>query len=161
MPPRSAACLGAGGSAGWTSGASFACADAAGASAPGLAVVSNSGKVDTSTPLFTSGAGFLLLPENAPAQSVDTVRAGVGTLDLAAAIAQLDVGFAQVEGGPGLNGSLLDADLVDELNLTISPQLAGGDGPRVTNGAAAASQRMRLAHVLEDDGFLFTRYVRA
>ena len=47
------------------------------------------------------------------------------------------------------------------MNLTISPQLAGGDGPRVTSGAAQVSRKMRLAHVLEDDGFLFTRYVRA
>jgi riboflavin biosynthesis pyrimidine reductase len=80
---------------------------------------------------------------------------------LAAALAQLDVGFVQAEGGALLNGALAAADLIDELNLTISPQLAGGDGPRVTGGAAHSSRRMRLAHVLEDDGFLFTRYVRA
>jgi riboflavin biosynthesis pyrimidine reductase len=126
-----------------------------------IGVVSHSGHIDASLPLFASGAGFLILPEDAPPQTVDTVRAGIGTLDLAGALGQLDAGFIQAEGGPGLNGSLLDADLVDELNLTISPQLAGGDGPRVTAHAAAAGKRMRLAHVLEDDGFLFTRYVRA
>ncbi len=126
-----------------------------------IGVVSHSGDVDASLPLFTSGAGFLILPEDAPRQPVDTVRAGVGSLDLAGALGQLDAGFVQAEGGPGLNGSLLDADLVDELNLTISPQRAGGDGPRVTSHSAAVSRRMRLAHVLEDDGFLFTRYVRA
>ncbi|MEO5901596.1 MAG: dihydrofolate reductase family protein [Ilumatobacteraceae bacterium] len=125
-----------------------------------IGVVSHSGNIDTSIPLFTSGAGFLIVPEDAPSQSIDTVRAGVGTLDLGAALAQLDADFIQAEGGPGLNGSLLDADLVDELNLTISPQLVGGDGQRVTNGATAVSRGMRLAHVLEDDGFLFTRYVR-
>ena len=53
------------------------------------------------------------------------------------------------------------ADLIDELNLTLSPQIAGGDGPRVTGGAVQLSNRMRLAHVLEEDGFLFTRYERA
>lgn len=126
-----------------------------------IGVVSHSGKIDTSMPLFASGAGFLIVPEDSPLQPIETVRAGVGTLDLAAAVAQLDADFIQAEGGPGLNGSLLDADLVDELNLTISPQLVGGDGPRVTNGAHAGSRPMRLTHVLEDAGFLFTRYVRS
>jgi 5-amino-6-(5-phosphoribosylamino)uracil reductase len=125
-----------------------------------IGVVSHSGNVDASLPLFASGAGFLIVPEDAPPQRVDTVRAGIGALDLPAAVAQLDADFVQAEGGPGLNGSLLDADLIDELNLTISPQLAGGDGPRLTSHAAAVSRRLELAHVLEDDGFLFTRYVR-
>ena len=70
--------------------------------------------------------------------------------------------FVQAEGGPALNGALLAADVIDELNLTISPQLAGGDGPRRHRARRRrSSRRMRLAHVLEDDGFLFTRYVRA
>ena len=125
-----------------------------------IGVVSSSGKVDASLPLFRSGAGFLIVPEDAPRQPVDTVRAGVGALDLAAAVARLDADFVQAEGGPRLNASLLDAGLIDELNLTVSPQLAGGDGPRLTTGAAQVAQRMRLVHVLEDDGFLFTRYVR-
>jgi riboflavin biosynthesis pyrimidine reductase len=126
-----------------------------------IGVVSHSGNVDTSLPLFASGAGFLIVPEDAPPQPIDTVRAGVGALDLVAAVAQLDADFVQAEGGPGLNGALLDADLIDELNLTISPQLAGGDGPRLITHAAAATRRLELAHVLEDEGFLFTRYVRA
>jgi len=66
----------------------------------------------------------------------------------------------QAEGGPMLNGLLASADLVDELNLTISPQITGGDGPRLTTGAEPLGQRMDLAHILEDDGFLFTRWVR-
>ena len=114
----------------------------------------------STTALFTSGAGFLILPEDAPPTAVDSVRAGVGELDLAAALAQLDADFVQAEGGALLNGALAAADVIDELNLTISPQLAGGDGPRVTSGRPV-SRRMRLAHVLEDDGFLFTRYLRA
>ena len=87
------------------------------------------------------------------------------TVDLAAALARLraDHGclVAQAEGGATLNGMLAQADLIDELNLTISPQISGGDGARVTAGAGPLMQRMQLAHVLEDDGFLFTRYVRA
>lgn len=124
-----------------------------------VGVVSRSGDVDLSTPLFTSGAGFLVVPVDAPQLPVDTVRAGHGEVDLAAALAQLDVGFVQAEGGATINGALAAADLVDELNLTISPQMVGGDGPRVTAHAPAMARAMRLCHVLEHDGFLFTRWV--
>jgi riboflavin biosynthesis pyrimidine reductase len=126
-----------------------------------VGVVSRRGDIDTSSRLFTSGAGFLVLPTDAPPTPVHSVRAGVGDVDLADALAQLNVGFVQAEGGALLNGALAAADLIDEVNLTFSPQLAGGDGPRVTGGVTQLSRRMRLAHVLEDDGFLFTRYVRA
>jgi riboflavin biosynthesis pyrimidine reductase len=125
-----------------------------------IGVVSHRGDLDPSMPLFTSGAGFLILPEDAPPTTIDSVRAGVGPLDLAAALGQLDVRFVHAEGGPGLNGALLEADALDELNLTLSPQLAGGDGPRLTTHASALSRRMDLVHVLEDDGYLFTRWVR-
>jgi riboflavin biosynthesis pyrimidine reductase len=126
-----------------------------------VGVVSRRGDVDPTSALFTSGAGFLILPDDAPATSIDSVRAGIGEVDLAGAFAKLQADFVQAEGGATLNGALAAADLIDELNLTISPQLAGGDGPRVTGGAAQLAHRMHLAHVLEEDGFLFTRYLRA
>ena len=126
-----------------------------------VGVVSRRGDVDASTPLFTSGAGFLILPEDAPPTTIESVRAGTGDVDFAGALAQLDANFVQAEGGALLNGALSAADVIDELNLTISPQLAGGDGSRVTSGSVQVSRKMRLAHVLEEDGFLFTRYVRA
>ena len=126
-----------------------------------VGVVSRTGNVDVTSTLFTSGAGFLIIPEDAPPTSVDAVRAGVGEVDFAGALGQLSADFVQAEGGAQLNGALSTADVIDEINLTISPQLAGGDGPRVTSGSVQMSRRMRLAHVLEDDGFLFTRYLRA
>lgn len=126
-----------------------------------IGVVSRSGDFDFTTPLFASGKAFLVLPVDAPEVPVPSVRAGVGQLDIAAALAQLDVDVVQAEGGATLNGMLAAADCIDELNLSISPQLNGGDGPRLTSGSPAVSHRMQLAHVLEDDSFLFTRYVRA
>jgi riboflavin biosynthesis pyrimidine reductase len=69
--------------------------------------------------------------------------------------------FVPGEGGGVINGLLAAADLIDELDLTISPQITGGAGSRLTAGAPELAQRMHLAHVLEDDGFLFTRYVRS
>jgi riboflavin biosynthesis pyrimidine reductase len=65
-----------------------------------------------------------------------------------------------VEGGPTVNGQLVVAGLVDELCLTVAPQLAGGRAARVAHGDPPAELRgMSLAHVVEDDGFLLLRYV--
>lgn len=64
------------------------------------------------------------------------------------------------EGGPTLLSHLLAADLVDELFLSITPQLAGGgDEPTVTTGReliepAAAD----LVWVCESNSELFTRW---
>lgn len=126
-----------------------------------VAVVSRRADFDFTAPLWASGRALLVLPVDAPEVPVPSVRAGHGEVDLAAAVAQLDARLVQAEGGATLNGMLAAADLVDELNLTISPQLNGGDGPRLTAGAPPITRRMELVHVLEDDGFLFTRYVRA
>lgn len=129
-----------------------------------IAVVSRSGDLDYTSRLFASGKGMVVLPEDAPEVPVESVRAGVGEVDLPAALAEMGrrwgTRVVQAEGGSTLNGLLASADLIDELNLTISPQVAGGEGPRLTAGAVPVAQRMSLAHVIEDDGFLFTRYVR-
>lgn len=129
---------------------------------PGLrvAVVSRTADFDFDLPLWKSGRALLLLPEDAVEVPVASIRAGHGGIDLAGAIAQLDAEFVQAEGGPSLNGLLTDADLIDELNLSLSPQIVGGDGPRVTTNAGPVEHRMRLAHVLEHDSFLYTRYLR-
>ncbi|CAB4885808.1 unannotated protein [freshwater metagenome] len=127
-----------------------------------IGVVSNTGNVDTSTSLFTSGAGFLILPENAPPTSVESVRAGIDEVDLAAAVRALPgrPRFVHAEGGPSLNGTLASADLIDEINLTTSPQVIGGSGPRLMSNAPDLMQPFRLVHLLEDNGFIFSRYVR-
>jgi riboflavin biosynthesis pyrimidine reductase len=129
-----------------------------------VGVVSRTGDLDLTTELFRSGGGFLVVPESAPDLPVDTVRAGSTELDLAGALRQIgqrfDVDYVQAEGGPALNAALVAADLLDELDLTVSPVISGGDGPRLTTGAPDVLRRMQLAHLCEDDGFLFTRYVR-
>jgi riboflavin biosynthesis pyrimidine reductase len=127
-----------------------------------IGVVSSKGDgLDFSSELFSSGAGFVVTTLDAPPLPVDTVRAGQGRVDLAAACRQLDATFVQAEGGATLNGALLDAGVVDEVNLTISPQLAGGLSPRPIDRARDAGIALALAHLLEEDGYLFTRWVRA
>ena len=133
-----------------------------------IGVVTNSGSVDLATPLFTAGSGFLIAPESADVDATrcDVLRAGSHAVDLVLAMATLDsivpgVRHVQAEGGPTLNGSLLAADLIDELDLTTSPRLAGGDSARLTHHAPAVDARFVLDQLLVDDeSFTFARWLR-
>lgn len=133
-----------------------------------IAVATNSGRVDLDSELFTSGAGFVLAPDSATIDEsrVEVLRAGDDRLDLAGALARLHevvpgVVYVQAEGGPTLNAALAAADLVDELDLTVSPRFVGGDGPRLVSGADELERRFDVAHLLMDtDGFVFGRWVR-
>ena len=62
------------------------------------------------------------------------------------------------EGGPTLHGRLREGGLADELFLTIAPKIAGGEGPRVLEGALPDVDRVELAWLLESEGELFARY---
>lgn len=133
-----------------------------------IGVVTNRGSVDLDSELFASGAGFVIAPHAAELDDrrVEVLRAGDRTVDLAAAIERLHevvpgVGYVQAEGGPTLNAALLDADLIDELDLTIASRLSGGVGPRLTVGADELDRRFDVAHLLlDDDGFVFGRWTR-
>jgi riboflavin-specific deaminase-like protein len=103
------------------------------------------------------------------AAHVDYIRAREdGQLDLPAALAELSARFGVrtllCEGGPHLNGQLLLAGLVDELLLSFSPKLAGGEDAtgealRIVAGAQfAAPLALELLSVLESDSTLFLRY---
>jgi len=82
-------------------------------------------------------------------------------VDLRTALSHLN-GVVVCEGGPSINGQLVADDLVDELCLSLSPLLVGGDSPRVGHGAGASQPRsLQLAHTLEANGLLFLRYVRS
>ncbi len=63
--------------------------------------------------------------------------------------------------GPTLFGTLLDADRVDELCLTISPLLEAGGARRIVADAPEKARRMMLHHVLVSDRTLMLRYLRA
>jgi riboflavin biosynthesis pyrimidine reductase len=63
-----------------------------------------------------------------------------------------------LEGGPGLNAEMVQAGLVDELCLTLSPRLVAGTGPRVLAGSELSRPlELETLHLLEDGGFLFSR----
>ena len=61
------------------------------------------------------------------------------------------------EGGPSLFADLAAAGVLDEVCLTVVPQLLGGDHPRIATGADAATE-LRLTTLLEQDGTLLGRW---
>lgn len=66
-----------------------------------------------------------------------------------------------VEGGPSFNGQLFDAGLVDELCLSVSPNLVSGSSARIAHRATPGiNQEMRLDRLLEHENTLFARYIR-
>jgi riboflavin-specific deaminase-like protein len=64
------------------------------------------------------------------------------------------------EGGPTLNSHLLAAGLVDELFLSLSPQLVGGVGdPSIVGGRPLPTQRpLELISLAREQQELFTRW---
>ncbi|GAA3025035.1 pyrimidine reductase family protein [Streptosporangium longisporum] len=141
--------------------------------APPVAVITRGLDLDLSGPLFTEAAPgartIVLTCEAAPAERrreaarhAEVIVAGDDRVDPALAVRELTargLGRMLCEGGPRINAQLVAADLVDELCLTVSPMLIGGDSARVLDGPSSLA-RLRLAHVLQDEGFLFIRYVR-
>lgn len=143
--------------------------------APAIAVLSAGLELDYSAPLFTEPVTptLLLTGASAPADRVaaataagaHVVVAGEGAgADPARVVRELaDRGLTRMlhEGGPRVLAAFAAAGVVDELCLTIAPLLTGGDAPRIMNGPGmAVPERFVPAAVLEEDGFLFTRYVR-
>jgi riboflavin biosynthesis pyrimidine reductase len=96
------------------------------------------------------------------APHADLIDCGHDAVDAALAVAALrDRGFRRLlcEGGPHLFASLLAADVVDELCLTLAPLLVPGDASRMTSGPPLpAPQRATLVCALEEDGTLLLRY---
>jgi riboflavin biosynthesis pyrimidine reductase len=139
-------------------------------SEPPIAVVSARGEFDFSTPFFTEATArpIIVTSDERAARVTDAAQdravvlgAGAGTVDLTLAVDKLEARGARVvlcEGGPGLNGELVRAGLLDELCLTLSPRIVGGDGPRVMAGPPLMPPLPAPAlQLLESDGFLFFR----
>jgi riboflavin biosynthesis pyrimidine reductase len=135
-----------------------------------IAVVSRSCEFDWRAPFFTcaSHRPIVITVSGAPAANraraaevADIVLAGTDRVDLNAALQALAERGARsvlAEGGPSLNGQLAAAGLIDELSLTVSPVLIGGDARRILSGAGpAVPAKLDVCSVCEQDGFLFLR----
>ena len=105
----------------------------------------------------------IVIPDvRAQVDYVRTPEGDAGVVPVAPALAQLrQQGIETVlcEGGPVLNGTLLQEHLVDELFLAVASKLSAGAGPSVVSGPALGPpQPMQLVSVLEGGGDLFLRY---
>ena len=140
---------------------------------PPIAVVTRACRLDWHAPFFADAeqrpiiitAASAALDDRARAAEVaDVIVAGDKGVDLAQAMRELaERGHENVlaEGGPGIAAQLAAADLLDELCLTVSPLLAGGEAKRILDGSLLQPPpRLELHHVLESDGYLFLRYRR-
>ncbi|MEU9559316.1 pyrimidine reductase family protein [Streptomyces fumanus] len=142
---------------------------------PAIAVVSAGLDLDFSLPLFTSPlvptlilTGAAAPPERIAAAEkagARVVLAGDGTgVDPARAVQALaGLGHTRLltEGGPKLLGQFVAAGVLDELCLTVAPMLTAGGAQRIAGGPAmAVPRRLVLASLLEEEGFLFSRYRR-
>ena len=102
---------------------------------PTLAVLSGSGEIDPQHPgltertlVLTSEQGAAQLGDSLPASAAIVPIGSEPRLDPVLAVEALRTGGHRLilcEGGPTVFGALVEAGLVDELFLTLSPQLAG------------------------------------
>ncbi|WP_315097236.1 dihydrofolate reductase family protein [uncultured Cellulomonas sp.] len=138
-----------------------------------LAIVTASGELPDSL-LDTDRPPLVLTTGSAP--SLDGLRSRIGAdrvvvadgglpgaVDpraVVAALAERGLSHVLAEGGPTLLAQLVDADLVDELCLTWSPQLVGGPAGRVTHLPTwfTPARSLTLAHLLHADGVLLGRW---
>lgn len=143
--------------------------------APAIAVVSASLELDFTLPLFTSPLVPTLVVTGAaaPAERIAAAeKAGVVVLTagegagadpdrVVPVLAEHGLTRLLTEGGPRLLGQFVAAGVLDELCLTVSPMLAAGDAQRIAGGPPMqVPERFSLASVMEEAGFLFTRYRR-
>jgi riboflavin-specific deaminase-like protein len=109
-------------------------------------IVSNKGKIDSRLKIFQSGISPIIIfsTKQMPPKNQEALRK-TATLHLTSAREvdlvgmlktlrdQYNVRTLACEGGPTLFRSLLEKDLVDQLNLTIAPYMFGGaNAPTLT-----------------------------
>src|SRR5262245_15970285 len=134
---------------------------------PLAVIISNRLELPSDPGLVTDGAGRRVTsppsgqdpPESAT--SVKVVRHPDGVeLDRAMESVRKERGIRSVlcEGGPTLHGRLREGGLADELFLTIAPKIAGGEGPRILEGALADVDDVELGWLLASNSELFARY---
>jgi riboflavin biosynthesis pyrimidine reductase len=132
---------------------------------PPIAVVTGRLDLDPDSPLITAASAPAARRDQL-GRHAEIIIAGQDTVDLRTAVDALaERGHRRMlaEGGPHLLAQLVEAGLLDELCLTIGPLMAGPGADRIVAGTGtglAGSLPLRLAHVLEDQGFLLCRYVR-
>lgn len=143
---------------------------------PPIAVVTRLADLDPDLDVFTRNvvAPIIVTSRAAPKERLAVLAAAGADVVI---IDDYDVSLARVvaefsrrrlrrvlcEGGPQLFSSLLAADAVDELCLTLAPLLVSGDASRLSSASTplTAPASMHLASVLLSHDALLLRYRRA
>lgn len=116
----------------------------------------------TPTIVITCAEAPPALRESWSAAGAEVLVTGDAEVDLAEAVEELverGLGRIHCDGGPRLFGALLEAGLVDELRLTISPLLVSGAAARITRGVGIDPAAVSLDSVLAQDDTLILRYL--
>lgn len=138
-------------------------------------VVSASLDVPTDHPFFDDpdGGGLLVVSvEGAPGERLAAVRdraeiwcLGEQRVDLVRLLERLKergVDRLLVEGGAELNWAFVEADLIDELYVTLAPSLLGGrQAPTIVGGSGlsmGSRRRLRLEELHREGDELYLRY---
>jgi riboflavin biosynthesis pyrimidine reductase len=88
-------------------------------------------------------------------------RTGVEPAEVVRALAGRGLKRQLTEGGPRLLGQFAVSGVLDELCVSFAPLVTVGNAPRIMDGhGITVPERFTLASVLEEAGFLFTRYSR-
>jgi riboflavin biosynthesis pyrimidine reductase len=136
---------------------------------PLMVIVSRSLRLDLDQLIFTDAPipPIVVTTKSAPSDRLrgraEVLAVGDDEIDLAAMVEALHArGATQLlsEGGPRLFDSMIAADLITELCLTISPLLVGGGPGRITAGPPGLARPMSLRHALSLRDMLFLRYAR-
>ncbi|MET9412571.1 pyrimidine reductase family protein [Streptomyces klenkii] len=143
--------------------------------APVIAIVSAGLDLDFTLPLFREPLvpTIVLTGADAPAERVAAAREAGAEVLVAGEGRRVDPALVPrvlaargltrllTEGGPQLLGQFAAAGVLDELCLTLAPLVAGGTATRIVNGPGMpVPERFVLASLLEEGGFLFSRYHR-
>ncbi|MFB4423152.1 dihydrofolate reductase family protein [Streptomyces sp. QL37] len=134
-----------------------------------IAVVSQALRLDAELVRGDPGSVLVITSEAAPAagrrrledEGADIITAGTDRVDVGRALeilAERGLRSVLAEGGPRLLAQLYAAGALDEVCLTMAPWLVGGDAPRILRGEAEPG-RLRLDGLLQDDAYLFARYL--
>lgn len=134
---------------------------------PLMVLVSSTLDLPWDVPLFTCGAGRVLLftsSEESPPETATSMRVvrHRQRVDLVEALRHLRVerGIRSLlcEGGAILHGQLVALGLLDELFLTTGPLLAGGIAPTLLEGTPEDPRPLELEWLLRHESELFARY---
>ena len=139
---------------------------------PLIVVITQSGRVEPDLPLFAdpSYRPLVIAGSEADPNALERLGAVAEVAHASTASVQpkevLEMLWSRghrsalLEGGPSLNGAFVEADCIDEWNLTLSPNLIGGTSPRASHSIAGVLHRFSVEHVWTADDLLFIQWRR-